>query len=297
MDSQDIEQLEVLFNSSLDRKNFPQANSFLQRMLALDPNSTLVLLAELQYEIDVKNFERAFELVKKVLLKDPHNLKARAHLADLHHQSKNLAEAEKILLEIIRDYPANDDFIAIYAHYLAEALQFTKADAVADHALKLNFQNSTALWVKILCKVSRGELSTLQNDVERIYSIDPTSIDFGWKLALILANNLHYKEAYNLARELYKKDPQDKDALEALIEMKVRSHPLVWPLYPILRWGSFASITIWIGYLTALVLLYKLGLPQVLFAPLIFLYVLYVIGSWICIPLLTKWYQWKGISS
>ena len=130
------------------------------------------------------------------------------------------------------------------------------------------------------------ELATLMHD-------DPEAVEVVATLFRLLIEQRRYAEALEIGRELLRYNPDNPELTEALAELRVQTHWLGWPAYPLRRFGWAGSAAMWMLAIGGTRIVAKVYGP-VAGAVLGGLYVAYVIYSWAYPALLKRWLLHRG---
>jgi hypothetical protein len=93
-------------------------------------------------------------------------------------------------------------------------------------------------------------------------------------------------------RGILRAAPDNESVVEAMVESRVASHWTTVPLWPLTRYGWIGSGVLW-AIAVGSFLLTRVFSPD-LTGPLIAVYLVYVVYSWVWPPLLKRWLKAKG---
>lgn len=279
----ELQQVDLL----LDVRRTATARERLSALLRRDPNDVEVLVRLARAEHLDDDEEQALEHVERALASDPTHEGARFLRASILCESKRYAEAEEMLLGLLRENPRDADYLAAYARVMLLALELDKAGRLAQEAIRLEPENQHALLVHGLIASVRGRDEEAQATLTTLLASDPESTQVVWLLFHMLITARRYREAERVGQQLLRLDPTDESIVDALVELRVANHWAAWPLYPLLRWGWAASAALWFVAIVG-------GRALVRWNPTVgmtFLgaYVILVIYSWTYQPIFKRW--------
>src|SRR5262245_36867056 len=142
-----LQQVEAL----LQRRRTDQARSLLKSALAQHPDHTGLLLQSAWIDYFDDRNEESLATVRQVLVTEPQNPSARQLYFELLMQKREHAEAERVILELLRDYPEQAHFYGRYAGLMLDVLRLPKARALAQEGLKYEPDDGECLAVQTIC--------------------------------------------------------------------------------------------------------------------------------------------------
>lgn len=275
----------------LDRDRIAQARQLLAPALREYPSHSGLLyeLARADYLADDNDAARA--TLARVLEQEPHHVNGRILMCQLEQEAGNLARSEELILDLLRENPAQDLFYALYARLMLRALDFDKASRLADEALRLDPQSDAGLRARALCDLVMQKDGQPSASLVRLVAGSPNDLHTMHMVAVALVHAHRTREAYQLARELLRANPNNAAMLNLVRALRVDRHWSLAPLWPLQRWGWSGSIGLWIG---SLVLLRVLGQTAPAWVgPVATALLVYVVYSWVWPPLLRRWLAWS----
>jgi tetratricopeptide (TPR) repeat protein len=284
-------------HSQIDRlievNRHAEARRLLQAAFAEAPDDPYAHTQAARIAYIEDDHELAWSHIGEALGADPAHFGARVLSHSLLVDQRRYAEAETVVLELIRENPASADLIAAYARLMLLTANERKARGLVVEALRLDPQNHDARLVAVLAATVSGEHQLANEQLADLVREYPEGVAVAYTLLNALVEQNRNREAYELGRELLRADPSDTDLVETLIALRVQTHWLALPLYPLQRWGWAAAAAIWAGAIVAFALLrqYAPGLMG-WFA---FGYLAWVASSWIYPPLMRRWLTWRGL--
>ena len=185
------------------------------------------------------------------------------------------AGAEKAILAALRIDAENADFLTRYAHVVARAGQLEKAEKLVLRALSLEPESAYALHMHALLATAGGDRAAAiarSRELLRHWPEQP----HGHHLLGYANADASVDEAAEHARRAVELDPTDDDAAEFARDLRARSHWLLWPLRPIMKWGPGP---VWIAFIATMFLLRALKQRTAL-AVLLVVWLVYCVYSW-----------------
>lgn len=277
----------------MEQNRFSDAEKELQKVLASDPNDPETLSLMAWCKASLKEFKAAEELIKQAITRDPANafyLFIYSHI--LFHQNK-LTEAEDTINQAIKTDPYNADYFGLLSAIFLDRKEWNKALEAANEGLQIEAENLQCLnsRASALIKVDKKDESF--ETIKDAFNYNPenayTHINYGWGL---LEKGEHKKSLEHFSKAL-QIDPTSPHAKHGLVEaLKAR----YW-IYRI-----FLRYAFWIGNMKgkvqwAIIIGFYVGSRvmrsvaasnpelQVFLTPLIFLYALFAISTWVLNPL------------
>lgn len=271
-----------------------QARRLGGRALGLDPNDadTLCLLGAIEIEAD--NFSEATRRAREALARAPDHAGARSLLFEALRGEKSHAEAEAVILGLIRDNPRDADHLADYAALLLDVYQLDKARAIVAEALRCSPDHPKAQVLDALLHVIAGDDASASARLGRMVAADPDAGHVAMTAMVVLSERHQYKEALEIARELLRANPSEPELVDAVIELRVASHWSMVPLWPFQRGGWVGSAVMWVAAVFGISALRPV-VGDVVAMTLVVLYLALVVYSWTGPPLLRRWLRWRGL--
>lgn len=268
------------------------ARERLGALLRQDPTDVevLVRLARADHLDDAE--QQALEHVEGALGADPTHEGARFLRASILTELKRHAEAEEMLLDLLRENPRDADYLAAYARVMLLSLELEKAGRLAQEAIRVEPENQSALLVHGVIASVRGRNEEAETSLAKLMADDPESLQVLWLLFHMLVEARRYREAERVGQQLLRLDPGNEDVVEALVELRVATHWAAWPLYPLLRWGWAASAALWV--LAVVGGRYLVGWNPAVGITVLTTYLLLVVYSWTYQPIFKRWVRGRG---
>jgi predicted Zn-dependent protease len=234
----------------------------------------------------------ARRLVGEVLARDPRSWIGR--LLHYHQlvEDKRHADAEHVILDLLREEPRNAALIVAYARLMLGVLRLEKARALVDEALRLAPESVDAQIVDTLLHVIAADDERASARLAELIHGEPEGLRVAWTAVLVLLASHRPREALEVARSVLRATPHDSDVVDTIVELRIQTHPLMRIYYPLQRYGWAGSAALWgVGVVGIR------GLGSVSpAAGLIFgaVWLVYVVGSWVLPPLLRRRLRRRG---
>ncbi len=283
----DADRIALQASALLDRRRFAQARALLAGALPQAPDHQGLLFELGRADVLEDRHDSARDTLGRLLQLSPSHIGARLLLFIAEMESNRLAEAEVLILGLLREAPQQGEFYAHYARLMLRALLFDKASALADEGLRFAPQSDTCLRARVLCDLvlqgSRVDSAALQ----RLVAGDPHDLHTLRLVVAALAQAGRNGEALKLARTLLRADPTDAGLLQLVQSLRMITHWSMWPLWPLQRWGWGASIALWAIMLVGVRVIDRVAPGWS--GPVSLLLLAYVIYSWVWPPLFRRW--------
>lgn len=284
MDAQDSKHQIALL---IERQRYAQAASLLSDTLAKYPDDADLLYSTALIDYLMRRKEAAYETLRHLLTRTPTHVNGRSLMAQLHEDRNELASAEALWLELLKEYPESGWLYAKYAMLMYRAFHIAKARALAKEALRLAPESEDALIAHLLGQLIAGDRAAEKDSLAELIRKHPENLATMHMLVTHLSQQGKYVAAKRIAIEILRLQPDSREALTLVVELEHVSHWSMLPLWPLNRWGWAASGGLWLACLIALAFLRKQA-PDILdmATTCILSYVAY---SWIYPPILKRW--------
>jgi predicted Zn-dependent protease len=277
-----MHQVEVL----LERRRTSQARALLSPALATHPDHTGLLLQSAWTDYLEDRNDEALTTVRQVLLAEPKDQSARLLYFELLLERGDSAEAERAIIELLREYPEHAHYYGRYAQLMLKTLNIAKSHQLALEGLKYDPDNVECLAAQTICDFIERPGSTTSQGLQQLLVRHPQSIRTLWLVIIALQQRGDRREALNIARELLRAQPDNEGLVDTVKQLRLVTHWSVWPLWPVLRFGWGGSVAIWLLAVFGLNALRRSD-PEL--AGTIGLVVLAYVGySWIWPPILKR---------
>ena len=285
----DLEQAVEQLNGLMQRKRLDSAKTLLAKTLPQYPDNIDLLAFAVWIDWQEDNHSAAKSTIEQILGTEPRHYFARYILALILEEEENYPASEHELLGLLKDYPEDAELYAVYARVMLATFNFDKAERLANEALRREPENETALNASAISAFVNAPGAETQERLHRLIKEHPDQIQTTCRLIQVLVDQGKTREAYVLARELVQLQPDNLDIVELATELKMVTHWSLKPLWPMRRFGWGGSIAIWFAAVLILrsELLNSLGIGH-LIGPITWLFISYVVYSWVWPPLLRR---------
>jgi tetratricopeptide (TPR) repeat protein len=278
-------QLEIA--ALLERRRTAQAKERLKTYLQEYPDHRELLLLSGRAEHMDNNSKAALSIAEQVLAQDPDDADARELLFDALKAEDRLAEAERVIIGLLKDYPEYAPFYGEYALLMFQAMLLKKARALAVEGLKYDPDELNCLYVRLLCDFIGKRKTSETHSLQQLLARYPDAMQTMVSLVLVLVKRGNFHAALQVAQELLRADPGNKDVLDIVLDLRAAAHWTMQPLWPLQRWGFLASFILWLGGIVVFSVVARFSDEASGFILMVLL--TYVIYSWVWPPILRRW--------
>lgn len=286
--SGDLAAIEHEGHALIERHRYSQARDTVSRGLKAFPESV-----ELQYlsafiDYASRQPEQAMRGVRALLSQAPQHYGARTLYAHLLQDAKELAEAERVWIDLLRDYPQSADCFAGYGELMLRTLNLEKARRLAQEGLRQSPEHPGCLYLAAMIDLIHQRRGAQSAHLQLMLREHPEHVRSAYALVSALSAKGNDRGALRIAQELLRHQPDSPQLLTLVRALKARTHWSMMPLYPMRRWGWNAAIGIW---LLAIIGLSVAGrtLPPPVVAALTWTWLAYAIYSWVWPRLLRRY--------
>ena len=135
----------------IERRRIADAKRLLAQALAQYPQDPDLLFHSAQAEWFDDENETAEKTVRQVLVVDPHHAPARQLLAAMLFQRGEYADAELLLIGLLREYPESAELYGRYSQLMLRTLHLEKAEQLAREGLRYDPEDDECLLAAALC--------------------------------------------------------------------------------------------------------------------------------------------------
>lgn len=269
------------------------ARALLAQHLRQEPGDHVALYYLARAAVIDQEPREARELLQRSLALHPHARGPRALLFHVEFEESQYEPAEQLVISLIRDNPREPDYLAMYAKLMLFTGHVTKAEQLTAEAMKLDPQHVEARRVMVLLDVVSGKHHSASETIGTLIAEDPQNAALAHTLFYVLVSRGQLEAAERLGQELLRLTPDNPTLVNALVELRVISHPMGLPLYPFRKWGWLGSAGLWIGVIFGCRLLERYNQP--LATAILFTYVFVALYSWVYPPIMRRWLRARGI--
>lgn len=271
----------------VERNRFDQARSLVVDALRHFPDDVQLLYYATFTAWAQDNLDESDRHLRQLIQLDPTHHGGRIQLARLLTGRKDLAGAERIWIELLRDNPEDADLYGEYAELMLNAIWIIKALDLAAEGLKYEPEHEHCRYVIALAKIVYGERADADAALATLLKEHPERLRTAYALVVALESKGRYKEAYRVSQQVLRANPASPEWLHNVRIFKAASHWSMLPLYPFQRWGWGASIALWLVVILGmkpLSIVAGEGAAMILLVS----WLLFVIYSWAWPPILRK---------
>jgi tetratricopeptide (TPR) repeat protein len=271
----------------LERRRTAMAKERLKHFLQVYPDNPELLLLSGRAEYMDDNNEAALSIAQQVLAQDPENADARELLFDALKDEGRLPEAERIIIDLLKDYPEHAPFYGEYAMLMYQAMHLKKARALAEEGMKYDPDELNCMYVRLLCDFIDKRKNSETHSLQQLLARYPDAMQTMVSLVLVLVKRGRFRAALQVSQELLRAEPHNKDVLDIVLDLKAAAHWTMLPLWPLQRWGYVASFIIWLGGIVVFSIVVRYD--EEAGGSLILALIVYVIYSWVWPPIVRRW--------
>lgn len=288
----DLHDIQFRIRSLIERRRYDQARGLLPEAFAADPDNFANHLLAGRVALELDEYDETRASVERALQHYPDSIDARLLMFSVGRHSERFPEAERIILDLLRDNPDDAHLYGGYAELMLRTLHLEKAGSLAAEALRLDPTERLARTVGLLVRVIEGDRGGALAELEELVSDDPNALHTAWSIITVLQSEHRYGEALQVMRGILRSMPGDESIIKAMIELRAASHWSVMPLWPLNRYGWIGSGGLWAAAVGSFLL--SRALAPEFTGPLVAIYIAYVVYSWVWPPLLKRWLRSRG---
>lgn len=275
------------FHALLELGKTTLARRLLQDVARSDPGNPQLLLSAALLNGYEEKYPEAERDVTEFLRVEPTHAVGRRLLAHVFRETGRHAEAERILIELIREFPGQSEHYIDYATVLMHNLRFDKAGHLLDEALRIDPDAELGRFYRTVLLFAQGKASSDRTLAFMDFATSPTSRQAVVRMILVLMDAGRLRDARELARELALRMPDDESVLDLFRQLAVSTHPLMVPLRPFLKHGYVRYAMLYVGMLCLVFPLVRAGQERIAFG-FVVLVLTFIVYSWV-VPPLVRW--------
>ncbi len=272
----------------VERHRYAQAEIAVSRGLREFPDSI-----ELQYLAAFIDYasnrpQQAMRSLQALLSQAPQHYGARTLHAHLLERDQQWVEAERVWIDLLRDYPRSAECFAGYGELMLKTLHLEKARRLAEEGLRRSPDHHGCLYLAAMIDLIHHRDGDPSEHLQRMLREHPEHVRSALALIVALSARGNDRGALRVAQELLRNQPNSQHLLALVRNLKARTHWSMLPLYPMQRWGWSAAIAL------TLVGIVGLQLGAQTFSPAVSdtltgVWLAYVIYSWTWPKLLRRY--------
>lgn len=284
----ELEAIEHEGHALVERRRYSQARDTVSRGLKDFPESV-----ELQYlsafiDYASERPEQAMQGVRALLSQAPQHYGARMLYAHLLEGAKDLAEAERVWIDLLRDYPGSADCFAGYGELMLRTLNLEKARRLAREGLRESPDHAGCLYLAAMIDLIHHRRGAQGEHLQDMLREHPEQVRSAYALVIALSAKGNDRSALRIAQQLLRHQPDSPHLLALVRTLKSRTHWSMLPLYPMRRWGWNAAIAITLLGIIGLRAAER-TLPPPVVTTLTWIWLVYVVYSWVWPRLLRRY--------
>ncbi|MGH1541087.1 MAG: tetratricopeptide repeat protein [Arenicella sp.] len=277
----------------IELRRYDEARKQAQQGIAQSPENAGLYHAAAHIEWLCDEIELGLSIAEQGLGIDPAHEQLRYVFFNLLVESERYSEAEAIIADLISGSPEDADYLCAYSRLMMQTFYLEKARALCDEALRVSPDHEPAQILNHLLNIIDGKKDQAADDLAILVRNNPENERLLGLVANSLVDQKRYSEAQRVAQELIRMDPGDSDYVDMAVSLRTINHWSSWPNWPLNRFGWVASIVIWLG---AIGLIRFMETSNNLWVTtFVFVYIGWVVYSWVQPPLLKKWLKHRGI--
>jgi predicted Zn-dependent protease len=284
----DLAIIEHEAHALVERRRYAQAQLTVSSGLKEFPESVELnyLAAFIDYASERPGL--AMQGVKVLLSQSPQHYGARRLYAHLLEDAKKLAGAERVWIDLLREYPQDADCFAGYGELMLRTLNIDKARRLAQEGLRESPEHAGCLYLAAMVDLILNRRGVQSEHLQRMLREHPDQARSALALVVALSAKGNNRAALRIAQELLRQRPDSPQMLGLFRELKAQTHWSMLPLYPMQRWGWSGAVVVTLVGLIGLRVAAR-ALPPAVSAALTWTWLAYVIYSWIWPRLLRRW--------
>jgi Flp pilus assembly protein TadD len=233
----------------------------------------------------LERYAEAADSARAGLAIEPEDPELLAQLAIALWKMGQLAEAERAVLGALDLEPDDPSLLCIYAHIVANAGQLEKAERLVERALQWAPDDPTVLQTQAEIAYLQGRDKVAERAVREALEVDPEAPHSQALLGVAAAERGDSRAAAAHLRRAAELDPSVEHFTETARALRVATHPLLIPMWPIERFGQGP---VWIAGIATVLVAGRLA-PSPFAELIILLWLVYVAYTWIAPPLVGRW--------
>ena len=271
----------------MERRRYMQARNVISQGLRHFPDSSDFQYLGAFLEYATNEYAAATRSIDAVLARDPQHYGARVLRANLHEQAKEYPSAERLWIELLRDYPESADCYAAYAELMLRTLHVDKARLLAEEGLRHTPEHQGCLFVATFADFINSPGSAQSANLQKLLYAHPEHVGSSIALLIALADQGRNREALRIAQELLRQQPDSAQLVQIVRALKTQTHWSMIPMYPMQRWGWGGAIAVTAAGMIGLRVAGS-ALPASIVTPIALLWLGYCVYTWVWPSILKK---------
>jgi tetratricopeptide (TPR) repeat protein len=234
--------------------------------------------------LDLNEPTLAAEAAREGLRRAPEQIALLDVLSVAETKLGRLAEAEEAILAALDIEPQAPRLLLTYAHVVARGGQFDKAERLIDKAAELDPSDPDVTRMRSFVSYLRGRDSDAVSHAEELLAEDAEDVGAHRLRGAALVEKGHLRGAAQSFSAAVREDPTDHKLADATRKVSATLHPLLWPTWPLYRFGVIGT---WIAAVGTIFALRAAGLDAAATVATI-VWIVFVIYSWIVARVLQR---------
>lgn len=231
--------------------------------------------------------------LEQLLARAPGHAEGRVLLVRVLLEEKRFVEAERLLLELLHASPESSGLFALYALLMLLTLHLDKSRGLVNEALRLDPMDPLAGVLDVMLCLAEGDPAGVQQRLAEMIADSPEAMHVAWMTLVALRERGRDAEALEIGRAILRASPDDRDCVEALVDLRARAHWSSWVLRPLQRWGWGASAVLWVVFALGIRAMDRVAAPPVTLA-FTGAVIAFCVYTWIQPWLLRRWLRARG---
>ena len=269
------------------RNRHAQVRQVLARLAAQEPDHHDVLYHSAQVDWLEDRDEAALATASRLAELYPQSYWGRLLLVKIQGSLGKLGEAEKVLLELIHEFPDDAVLYARYSVLMLETMHVAKAGELAARAIQLDPDDQEALTASVLHELVANPGEAANRRLAELVARYPDAVSTAMMVVAVLTEQGRSKEALLIAQEVLRQAPDSQGLVDTVIALKTASHWSMIPLRPFQKWGWGASIAVWFVMVILIRAAENAGYTAQFF-PIVVVFLAFVVYSWVWPPILKR---------
>jgi tetratricopeptide (TPR) repeat protein len=262
----------------IERRRLHDARRILKDGLSQFPEDPDLLFHSAQVEWLNDENQAAEATARQVLTVAPEHAPARQLLSSLLIEREQFADAEGLLIGLLRDFPESADLYGRYSRLMLRTLHLEKAEQLAREGLRYDPNSLECLLAMALCETARGG-SQANQGLEKLIRGHPESMSAVHALVVALVDGGRMREAHAIAQQAMRADPANEHLVNMVRELRIQNHWSMKLLWPLQKWGWGGSAAMWVAAIITMRVL--AAVAPAAYGPFVFAWLAYAIYSWV----------------
>jgi len=211
----------------LSKGNLKEAQIYLRKAIALNPNSAYLALNMAQIYLREKKVKKAEIWVKKALKLNPNYIAAKVALARIYAIENKIPTAINILKEILVNNPNNKDALILIATIYANSNNYSKAIETLKQLSKLINHKSILIDYYIgLYSIETKQYQQAEIYLKKVLAKTPNMIPAYLALARLYIHENKFHNAISIYKKVIKINPVNLEARLNLVKLYIIQNQL-----------------------------------------------------------------------